>query len=162
MVPQPPSQACLGLRAYWLGTTLLGGSARISDNTRAYTGAFVDDRGSERSGGRVLHSINSESIMAGRRSLIRFSTSQVSVGCRIHLPVLSAIKKTRGFQAFLTRGDTSFVRDFVPERMHKSRVQGPAFRLQKVGVRSMPVLGSPRSVVSETTSHALIRRDSTR
>ena len=48
---------------------------------------------------------------------------------RIHLPVLSGIKKTLSFQPFLTRGETSFVPDFVPKRTHKSRVQGPTFRL---------------------------------
>jgi hypothetical protein len=38
---------------------------------------------------------------------------------RIHLPVLSGLKKTLGFEPFLARGDTSFVPDFVPERRAK-------------------------------------------
>ena len=46
-----------------------------------------------------------------------------------HLSVVSSIKKTLGFQPFLTRGETSFVPDFVPKRMHKGRVHGPTFRL---------------------------------
>ena len=48
---------------------------------------------------------------------------------RIHLPVFSGIKKILSFQPFLTRGERSFVPDFVPKRMHKGRVQGPTFRL---------------------------------
>jgi hypothetical protein len=47
-----------------------------------YIGSAVGDRVSERSGclgARLLQSTNSESIMAGRRSLISRSTSQVSV-----------------------------------------------------------------------------------
>jgi hypothetical protein len=48
---------------------------------------------------------------------------------RILLSVLAAYQKTLGFQPFLTKSETSFVPDFVPKRTHKSRVQGPTFRL---------------------------------